>query len=127
MADLATERSQKAEVGTGGSGESSVPPLSSVILTGWPKLKLKFKLNSMKTMTMLEFRKDARKALAAIQRGERLLLTYRGRAVAQLSPAREARQVLPDHDALRRLSAFSVDGSGTRLSNDDIDRTVYGS
>lgn len=98
-----------------------------MILTGWPKVKLKFKLNSMKTMTMLEFRKDARKALAAIQRGERLLLTYRGRAVAQLSPVREARQVLPDHDALRRLSAFSVDGPGTRLSNDDIDRTVYGS
>ena len=117
------ERAERRK-GSGGSGGSPATRLF------WGRtlenIKLKFKLNFMKTMTMLEFRKDARKALAAVQRGERLLLTYRGRPVAQLTPVREVPRTLPEHDPLRRLEAFSVDGPATRLSNEEIDRTVYG-
>jgi len=80
----------------------------------------------MKTVTMLEFRRDARKALAAVRRGERLLLTYRGRAVAQLSPVTDAAEALPVDDALRRLDAFAIDGPGGELKNENIDSILYG-
>jgi prevent-host-death family protein len=87
--------------------------------------KLKFKLNFMKRISMLEFRKDARRALAAVRRGEPLLLTYRGRPVARLEPVRESGDV-PEGDALLRVDAFAVDGPGHPLENDEIDRVVYG-
>ncbi|MGQ0765884.1 MAG: type II toxin-antitoxin system Phd/YefM family antitoxin [Gemmatimonadota bacterium] len=90
------------------------------------RMKLNFKFNFMKTMSMLEFRKHARKALAAVQRGERLLLTYRGRPVAQLSPVRETQRDVPPHDPLRHLDAFAFDGPGRPLTNEAIDRIVYG-
>jgi len=91
-----------------------------------PKVNFKCKLTSVKTMTMLEFRRDARKALAAVERGERLILTYRGRAVAQLAPVPAATSALPEHDALRRVDAFAVDGPGSELTNAHIDHLVYG-
>jgi antitoxin (DNA-binding transcriptional repressor) of toxin-antitoxin stability system len=86
---------------------------------------VKFKFNFMKRMTMLEFRRDARRALAAVQRGERLLLTYRGRPVAQLSPVQASPRELPEHDALRRIDSFAVDGPGRKLSNEKIDQILY--
>lgn len=89
---------------------------------------MNFNLNFtfMKTVTMLEFRRDARKALAAVRRGERIVLTYRGRPVAQLGPVAVSERELPPHDSLRRLRDYTFDGPRSPLSNTDIDRTVYG-
>lgn len=75
---------------------------------------------------MLEFRRDAPRALAAVRRGERLLLTYRGRPVARLEPVRDGRATLVEDEALLRVEEFAVDGPGGTLSNEDIDRRVYG-
>jgi antitoxin (DNA-binding transcriptional repressor) of toxin-antitoxin stability system len=90
------------------------------------EVNFKFKFIFMKTVTMLEFRRDARKALAAVRRGERLLLTYRGRAVAQLSPVTDTAETLPADDALRSIDAFAIDGPGGDLTNQDIDGLLYG-
>jgi predicted nucleic acid-binding protein len=49
---------------------------------------------------MLQFRRNAQRAIAAIVRGERLVLTYRGRPVARLEPVRSARAGI---DAALRL------------------------
>jgi len=80
----------------------------------------------MRTLSMLEFRRNARRALEAIRRGERLVLTYRGRAVARLEPVRGDSAAVPDDDPLLRIEDFAVDGPGGPLDNADIDRLVYG-
>jgi prevent-host-death family protein len=40
----------------------------------------------MKTVTMLEFRKDAEGILRRVAKGERFLLSHRGRPAARLEP-----------------------------------------
>jgi antitoxin (DNA-binding transcriptional repressor) of toxin-antitoxin stability system len=40
----------------------------------------------MKTVTTLEFRKDAERILRRVAKGERFLLSHRGRAAARLEP-----------------------------------------
>ena len=75
---------------------------------------------------MLEFRRNAKRALQAVQRGERVLLTYRGKAIARLEPVSgEISEVAPD-DALLRIDDFAVDGPGGELPNEEIDRLIYG-
>ena len=75
---------------------------------------------------MLEFRRDARRALDAVRRGERLLLTYRGRPIARLEPVRGAPARAPADDALLRIEEYAVEGPKRKLSNAEIDRLVYG-
>lgn len=74
---------------------------------------------------MLEFRRNARRALDAVRRGERFLLTYRGKPVARLEPVRPEPSAVPDDDPLLRVEDFAVDGPGGPLSNEEIDRLVY--
>jgi prevent-host-death family protein len=80
----------------------------------------------MRSLSMLEFRRDALKALDAVRRGERLLLTYRGKPVARLEPVRPESLAVADDDALLRVDDFAVDGPGGRLTNAGIDRALYG-
>ena len=80
----------------------------------------------MKRISMLDFRRDARRTLAAVRRGERLLLTYRGRPVARLEPVRDDRAAPVEDEALLRIEEFAVDGPGGTLPNEDIDRLAYG-
>lgn len=40
----------------------------------------------MKSISMLEFRRNAERVLANVRRGERLVLTHRGKPVARLEP-----------------------------------------
>jgi prevent-host-death family protein len=79
----------------------------------------------MRTLTMLEFRRDARRTLEAVRRGERVLLTYRGTPVARLEPV-AGDAAVPEDDPLLRVNDFAVDGPGGPLANEEIDRLVYG-
>ena len=74
---------------------------------------------------MLEFRRHARQVLEAVLRGERLILTYRGKPVARLEPVRPDFDRVPEDDPLLRIDDFAVDGPGGDLSNDELDRIVY--
>lgn len=74
---------------------------------------------------MLEFRRDARRWLEAVQSGERFVLTYRGEPVARLEPVRPVGSDVPDDDPLLRIEDFAIDGAGGTLTNDDIDRVIY--
>lgn len=80
----------------------------------------------MKTVTMVEFRRNARRWLDAVRSGERLVLTYRGKPVARLDPIRGEVPVVPDDDPLLRIDDFAVEGSGEPLTNEEIDRLLYG-
>lgn len=72
---------------------------------------------------MVELRRDAEGVLQRVGRGERLVLTHRGRPVARLEPIAES--VPTADDPLYRLTDTSVD-RGESLSNEEIDAIVYG-
>ena len=65
--------------------------------------------------------------VARAERGERITIARDGKPVAQLGPApRRRRRGLRADDPLLNLESFAVDGPGGNLSNEDIDRTLYG-
>ena len=65
--------------------------------------------------------------VARAERGERITIARGGKPVAQLGPAPKAtRSVVPPGDPLLNLDEFAVDGPGGPLTNEDIDRLVYG-
>jgi antitoxin (DNA-binding transcriptional repressor) of toxin-antitoxin stability system len=76
---------------------------------------------------MLEFRRDARRALDAVRRGERLLRTYRGEPVARLEPVEPGAADVSEDDPLLNVDEYAVEGPGGPLSNDEVDRLIYGS
>ena len=75
------------------------------------------------TITMLDLRERAEEIVKAVQRGRRLILTYRGRPVMRLEPI-GATQSRGD-DAFYRLAEIGV-AKGKTLSNREIDDIVYG-
>ena len=77
----------------------------------------------MTSVSMVELRRDAEGVLSRVGRGERLVLTYRGRPVARLEPYTES-ALLAD-DPVYRLAESAVD-QGDSLSNEEIDAVVYG-
>jgi antitoxin (DNA-binding transcriptional repressor) of toxin-antitoxin stability system len=100
--------------------------LFTVVLVRVAEFNSKVNFACMKTITMLEFRRDPRRALEAVRRGERLLLTYRGKPVARLEPVGAETREVPEDDPLLNLDDYTVDGPGGPLANAEIDRLVYG-
>lgn len=80
----------------------------------------------MKSISMVEFRRDAKRWLDAVRRGERIVLTYRGEPVARLDPVRPVETDVPSDDPLLRIDDYAVDGVGGPLSNEEIDELIYG-
>ncbi len=81
----------------------------------------------MKIVTMLEFRNDAEGVLRRVARGERLVLSHRGKPAIRLEPlARTPTDDLGDDPFLsvRRRATPSPKG---RTRHQDIDRILYGS
>jgi prevent-host-death family protein len=65
--------------------------------------------------------------VARAEKGERIVIARAGRPVAQLGPApKPRRRRLPPDDPLLNLDKFGFDGPGGKLTNEDIDRIVYG-
>jgi prevent-host-death family protein len=77
----------------------------------------------MKTVSMLEFRRQANRIIAQVRKGQRILLTYRGKPVARLEPIRN--DTVAADDPIYSLCDLAV-AEGESLSNADIDRIVYG-
>jgi prevent-host-death family protein len=79
----------------------------------------------MKRLSMLEFRRNARDVLHAIERGERIILTYRGKPIARLEPIQAERPAIPADDPLLNIDDWAVDGPGGDLTNEEMDRIIY--
>ncbi len=69
---------------------------------------------------MTELRRCAKKVARRLAMGEPLILTYRGKAVAQLEPIGE----LPAGDPIYSLADLATEGLPS-TSNEEIDRLVY--
>jgi len=74
----------------------------------------------MKMVTMLEFRKDAEKIIRQVERGQSMVLTYRGRPAIRLEPVQEE---YDEDDPFFKLIGVAEDGGG--LTNEEIDAIVY--
>ena len=77
----------------------------------------------MSSVSMVELRKDAEGVLRRVKQGENLVLTYRGKPAARLTPYAKAHPQ-PD-DPLYRLPDLAAPG-GESLQNEQIDAIVYG-
>ena len=77
----------------------------------------------MKTVSMLDFRKNAEKIIAQVQKGQRMILTCRGKPVARIEPI--VNETPKGDDPFYALSDLSA-GGGESLSNSQIDDIVYG-
>ena len=80
----------------------------------------------MKAVTMLEFRKNAEGVLQRIARGERLLLSHRGKPAARLEPlAAAARPDLCD-DLFLTVARRATPSPKGKTKHAEIDRILYG-
>jgi len=77
-------------------------------------------------LSMLELRQNAADIMKGLDQGMKYTLTYRGRTVGKLIPPPQAAQSVPNDDAIYHLEHFISDGPEGSLSNDDIDRVIYG-
>jgi len=78
--------------------------------------------NKMKTVTVLEFRKNAKKIIQWVTEGQRLMMTYRGKPVARIEPLEDNN---PDANDPFYLLAQQAVEEGIDLSNEDMDRILY--
>lgn len=89
-------------------------------------MKFNFNFNmrwfAMKTISMLDFRNDAERILAQVIKGERMVLTRRGKPVARLEPI--AQDTPNEDDSFYSLTDLAQ--TGKSLSNKQIDDILYG-
>lgn len=76
----------------------------------------------MKTVSLLEFRKNAQATLQKVAGGQSFVLTRRGRAIARLEPIGDER-IEPD-DPIYGLGNLAVEGHP--MTNAQMDREIYG-
>jgi antitoxin (DNA-binding transcriptional repressor) of toxin-antitoxin stability system len=80
----------------------------------------------MKTVTMLDFRKDAAGILRRLGKGERFVLSHRGRPAARLEPIETTVAADPAHDPFFGISRRATRSPKGKTRHQDIDRIVYG-
>jgi antitoxin (DNA-binding transcriptional repressor) of toxin-antitoxin stability system len=77
----------------------------------------------MKTVTMLEIRKNAGKIIRWSQQGQRMTVTYRGKPIMRIEPILS--EAISEDDPFYNLGEIA-DNSGGSLSNKDMDELIYG-
>ena len=80
----------------------------------------------MNTVTMLKFRRDAQGILRRIAKGERFILSHRGRPAARLEPLTTPPHSDLEHDSFLGIAARAVPSPKGKTKHQDIDRLLYG-
>lgn len=80
----------------------------------------------MGTVTMLEFRKNAEGILRRIAKGERLVLSHRGKPAARLEPVTVSRSVTSADDPFLAIGRRATASPKGKTSHAEIDRILYG-
>jgi prevent-host-death family protein len=79
----------------------------------------------MKTITMVQFRKDAEGILRRVAQGERFLLSHRGKPAARLEPITTDPAGRLEDDPLFRIAERATPSPKGPTDHRDIDRIVY--
>jgi antitoxin (DNA-binding transcriptional repressor) of toxin-antitoxin stability system len=77
----------------------------------------------MKSVSVLEFRKNAEKIIRWSRQGKRMVMTYRGRPVMRLEPIQD--DTVSEDDPFLQLDGIAV-GEKENLTNRQIDEIIYG-
>ena len=80
----------------------------------------------MKTVTILEFRKDAEGILRRVAKGERFLLSHRGRPAARLEPVVANGSRDSASDPFLTIGQRALPSPKGKTRHADIDKTLYG-
>jgi antitoxin (DNA-binding transcriptional repressor) of toxin-antitoxin stability system len=75
---------------------------------------------------MLEFRQDAESILRRVGKGERFVLSHRGRPAARLEPVASAFQSDPENDPFLNIARRAVPSPKGKTPHRDIDSIIYG-
>ena len=82
----------------------------------------------MKTLSMLDFRRNAKQVLEAVRRGERLVLTYRGKPIARLVATADPRRGVSEQrqHVAATIAALRRQRKGVALEGDVRDLIADG-
>jgi antitoxin (DNA-binding transcriptional repressor) of toxin-antitoxin stability system len=80
----------------------------------------------MKTVTMLEFRKGAEGILRRVAKGERFLLSHRGRPAARLEPVVTKGPGDSPTDPFLTIGQRALPSPKGKTRHADIDKILYG-
>ncbi len=80
----------------------------------------------MKTVTMLEFRQDAEGVLRRIAKGDRFVLSHRGKPAARLEPLNAPAPADPANDPFLRIASRAKPSPKGKTKHADIDQILYG-
>jgi prevent-host-death family protein len=80
----------------------------------------------MKTVTMLQFRQNAQSVLRRVAKGERLLLSHRGKPAARLEPLTTVPNNVLSNDPFVTIGSRAATSAKGKTRHADIDRIVYG-
>src|SRR5436189_6163520 len=89
------------------------------------QLHLDFK--AMKTVSMLEFRQNAEGILRRVAKGERLVLSHRGKPAARLEPLSGPSAADPANDPFLTIVRRATRSPKRKTKHVDIDDIHYGS
>jgi len=77
----------------------------------------------IETISMLEFRRAAEQVLDRVRKGQRLILTYRGKPVARIEPVQS--EDVDGGDPFYSLTA-PANFKAKSMTNRQMDDTIYG-
>lgn len=80
----------------------------------------------MKTVTMIEFRQDAEGVLRRVAKGERFVLSHRGKPAARLEPLTTAPASDPARDPFLGIARRAKPSPKGKTKHGDIDQILYG-
>jgi len=80
----------------------------------------------MKSVTMLEFRRNAESVLRRVAKGERLILSHRGQPAARLEPIHSPHPTSRENDQFLTIARRATPSPKGRTKHGDIDQIVYG-
>ena len=80
----------------------------------------------MKTVTMLHFRKNAEAVLRRVAKGERLVLSHRGKPAARLEPLASSPGSASPDDPFLSIGERAVASPKGRTKHSQIDQILYG-
>jgi len=75
---------------------------------------------------MLEFRKNAERVLRRVAKGERFVLSHRGKPVARLEPLTEPSSADPANDPFLGIGRRATPSPKGKTRHKDIDGILYG-
>jgi antitoxin (DNA-binding transcriptional repressor) of toxin-antitoxin stability system len=80
----------------------------------------------MKSVTMLEFRRNAEGVLRRIANGERFVLSHRGKPAARLEPVDGGAKEYRNDDPFLTIAQRALPSPKGKTEHHDIDQILYG-